>query len=52
MNRELPGYFVTPATDINDTAHFVKKDMAYSETSWFSHSIARKIYMANHVINK
>ena len=47
MNRELPGYFVTSATDINDTAHFVKKDMAYSETSWFSHSIARKIYMAN-----
>lgn len=47
MNRELPGYFIISATDINDTAHFVKNDMAYSETSWFSHSIARKIYMAN-----
>lgn len=47
MNRELPGYFVVSATDINDTAHFVKEKMAYSETSWFSHSIARKIYMAN-----
>ena len=47
MNRRLPGYFIISATDINDTAHFIKQPMAYSETSWFSHNIARKIYMKN-----
>lgn len=43
----LPGYFIISATDINDTAHFVKEKLDYSETSWFSHNIARKIYMRN-----
>ncbi|HJF39033.1 MAG TPA: hypothetical protein K8V38_09755 [Weissella cibaria] len=47
MNRTLPGYFIISATDINDTAHFVKEKLDYSETSWFSHNIARKIYMRN-----
>ena len=47
MNRTLPGYFIISATDINDTAHFVKENLDYSETSWFSHNIARKIYMRN-----
>ncbi|WP_134644837.1 hypothetical protein [Weissella cibaria] len=47
INRTLPGYFIISATDINDTAHFVKEKLDYSETSWFSHNIARKIYMRN-----
>ena len=38
MNRTLPGYFIISATDINDTAHFVKEKLDYSETSWFSQS--------------
>jgi hypothetical protein len=46
-NQKLPGYFIISATDINDTAHFVKKQLDYSETSWFNHNIARKIYMQN-----
>ncbi|MDR3189730.1 MAG: hypothetical protein LBT80_00815 [Lactobacillaceae bacterium] len=47
MHRSLPGYFKISATDMNDTAHFVKEPLTYSETSYLNYNIARKIYFKN-----
>ncbi|MFS1785328.1 hypothetical protein ACLSJW_01345 [Weissella cibaria] len=52
MNRTLPGYFIISATDINDTAHFVKEKLDYSETSCSHIILLAKFICAIRSLNK
>jgi hypothetical protein len=44
--RDLPGYFVISATDINAQPEFVDTKFAYSTSAYFTHDAGRKIYAA------
>lgn len=44
--KEVPGYFIISATDVNAQPKFVKKAITYSPNAYFGKDAARKIYAA------
>lgn len=44
--KEIPGYFIISATDINAQPEFVEKPITYSPSSYLEKDAARKIYAA------
>lgn len=44
--KEVPGYFIISATDVNAQPKFVKKPITYSPNAYFGKDAARKIYAA------
>jgi hypothetical protein len=45
-NRDVPGYFMISATDVNAQPEFIKEPLTYSPTAYFNYDAARRIYAA------
>ncbi|BAP85156.1 hypothetical protein LOOC260_105990 [Paucilactobacillus hokkaidonensis JCM 18461] len=43
-HQTVPGYFIIDATSVNAEPHFVKKNIKYTNTSYFNRNAARRIY--------
>lgn len=43
-HQTVPGYFIIDATSVNAEPHFVKKDIKYTNTSYFNRNAWRRIY--------
>lgn len=45
-NRDVPGYFVISATDVDAQPEFIQKPLKYSPSAYLNYDAARRIYAA------